>query len=104
MSELRKIKVQVNIDTLKKVADKLGATIKEKAIPNSYATKTIECDYVIRYKNIEFGIKDMELVYDDMFGYKVAEFMNHYLKKVLDEKKIRYKQIETEREFVYLIS
>lgn len=104
MSELRKIKVRLDIDLLKKVADKLGATVKEKGIPNSYATKTIECDYVINYKGFEFGIKDTELVYDDMFGYKLAEFLNIYMEEVLKSKHIRYKKIETNREYVYLIS
>lgn len=104
MSELRKLKVRLNIDLLKEVTSEIGATIRENDIPNTFATRAIKCDYVINYKGVEFGVKDMELVYDDMFGSRVAEFMNSYLKKVLDKKKIRYRQIETEKEYVYLIS
>lgn len=104
MSELRKIKVRVNVNVLKKVAEMLGAEIREKDVPKSYATETIECDYVIKYKGFEFGVLNDELLYDDMFGYKVAEFMSAYLEEVLKSRHIRYRKVETNKEYIYLIS
>lgn len=104
MSELRKIKLQMDINIVKKVVERLGAELKEKAVPKSYATRNMMCDYVVCYSGIEFGIVGRELVYDDMFGSKVAKFMSVYLEEILKSRNVRFRKVETEREYVFIIS
>lgn len=104
MSELRKVKLKVDVDIVKQVVSKLDASIRENDKPSSYATSSIVCDYVIRYNNVEFGIKNGELIYDDMFGNKVSKFVETYIEEKLARKQVRFKKVETNKEYVFLIS
>lgn len=104
MSELRKIKLKIDIDTMKSVANELGIEIREKACPRAYSLVNTQCDYVIGYKGREFGVLNNELMYDNMDSKAVAEFMEKYVERTLKNRGINYRRMETNREYVYLIS
>lgn len=104
MSELRKI--QMNFfreQEVREVAEKIGATIRQDDFINSYATRGIKADLVIAWKGVEFGIKDGQLVFDNMFAEKVSAFTKEYILSTVKKRGRMIREYETENAYVLII-
>lgn len=106
MSELREIQLHISesdMPIVTEVAKAMGAAIRFNSCPQSYATRNIQTDVVIRYQGIEWGIKDGMLVYDNMYSRTVSRFIRDYLVAKLRRKGLYPRISETDREYVLTI-
>lgn len=108
MSELREVQLYISESDMSiviEVAKAMGAAIaiRFNSCPQSYATRNIQTDVVIRYQGIEWGIKDGMLVYDNMYSRTVSRFIRDYLVAKLRRKGLYPKISETDREYVLTI-
>lgn len=103
MSEFREIQLEVQPELFITVARELGAEVIENAVPRCYAVNFI-CDYVIRDGGVEFGIKDGKICFDSMHSEIVAKYVDRYVRKVFELAGVRFRRIETNNYYVYIVS
>lgn len=92
MSVTRKVKVNIDLDVMEKVAQKLGRIILRNTSVKLYNGSLEDCELVISGINNDYsiGFKDVgngiEAVYDSMYEHDYTRILSSYYEEIITEK------------------
>ncbi len=105
MSQLRKVKLQISKDVAEDVCRKMGWDYRANDVVHSYATQRaqIVADLVMAINGVEIGMRDGELIYDDMYEKEAMMFVSEYLSELFQRQGVQYEKVETDKKLVFIV-
>lgn len=113
MSQIRIVKMKFDLEKAKRVADKLGWSYTDTTVIYDLPGFTsVEVDLALIAKQVqhgmssfkyELGIKDGQLIFDDVYRSFATKFTKAYVEDLLQERCMSYNVVETTNKVVITI-
>lgn len=104
MSQMRKVKIKVDIEKIRMIAKKMEMKVFENEKLSYFSLKDRKFPYIVKGRGFEFGIdEESNIVYDDLFSNGVSEFIASYIEGQLKEKNFSYERVSDDNQIVLII-